>query len=388
MMKFEPTGSMDTHISQNRQAQYLIWWCLLSITWAVNAGTITISGDDVNVRSGPGRTYDVIDIVAQHEQFEVLEDRDGWYKISVEGRVGWISGRSASIHGEQTIDDLIARADRYFRQRQFITPADANAFDLYQEVLRLDPDQSHARHQIDEMARIYKSWSDIAAQRGDDDTARVYYERYLFLTPNATAQQRARLSFQSNTASSIAQPLRIYQLRATPADVSVDALRKMIREYQFNHPADWSKYDLSASITGTIRHHYERLIAADGVTVVADYATNLIWQHSSPPKPLAWNEAHAYVQQLNSTRYGGSADWRLPTIEELASLLESTKSSNNLYLDPTFGTTQLWCWSADSVASAGGHAWYVSFSSGGIQPHQTQASAFVLAVRTLRQRTP
>jgi serine/threonine-protein kinase len=118
---------------------------------------------------------------------------------------------------------------------------------------------------------------------------------------------------------------------------------------------------------------------------VADYATNLMWQHSSSPPPVTWKDAHAYIQQLNTMRYGGYADWRLPTLEELASLLEPTKSQKNMYLDPVFGTTQLWCWSADPAASSQETAWYVSFSSGGIQPHHIQNSAFVLAVRTFQE---
>lgn len=368
-------------VSICRHMHCIIWFSLLAVSFSIQAATVTIAGDEVNVRSGPGRTYDVIDVVARDEKFEILEEQSDWYRISVEGRVGWISAKSTSTHAPESLEELIARADGYFRQRQFTTPADANAFDVYQDVLRQNPDHSHARRRIEEMAGIYKNWSELAAQRGDDDTARIYHERYLFVAPDASVQEDSPGTPTSATAS---QPLRMYRLRSAPAEVSADSLRQMIQTDHFHHPADWSKYDLSGSVTGTIRHDYEQLLAADGVTVIADYATNLIWQHSSPSTPLTWNEAHAYIQQLNSRHYGGYADWRLPTIEELASLLEPAKSSRHLYLDPIFGTTQLWCWSADPVALADGHAWYVSFSSGGMQPHEMQASAFVLAVRTLQ----
>jgi hypothetical protein len=74
----------------------------------------------------------------------------------------------------------------------------------------------------------------------------------------------------------------------------------------------------------------------------------------------------------------------LPTIEELASLLSFAKEHGSLYLTPTFDRVQLWCWSADTVKSAPDKAWYISFSSGGIQPHERQNSAFVRAVRSVQ----
>lgn len=364
----------------------VLWWWIVIMAWCAEGQTVTISSDIVNVRSGPGRTYDVIDVVARDEIFEVLEARDGWYRISVEGQIGWISAKSTAAHDGATIAELLAAADRYFEQRRLTTPADGNAFDLYQDVLRRDPEHSYARQKIADMARIYKRWAEQAEERGDAETARMYEERYRFVAPEAPAGIPGDQSGADASSASAGQPLQIYQLRTAPTAMSPEAMRQMIRAYHFHHPADWSAYGLSGSITGTIRHDYEPRRSADGTVVVVDYATNLAWQRSSPPTPVTWTEAQAYVQRLNRDRYGGHADWRLPTLEELASLLEPTKSANNLYLDPTFGATQLWCWSADPLAASPENAWYVSFSSGGIQPHHIQATAFVLAARTLEER--
>ena len=193
--------------------------------------------------------------------------------------------------------------------------------------------------------------------------------------------QSGTSSFSAPTSENT---LRILHLRSDPAAVSDKALQDMIKAARFHHPADWSKYGLSASITGTIQHDYEKQITADGIPVVVDYATNLMWQYASSASSVSWNEAHNDIHSLNSTGYAGYSDWRLPTIEELASLLEPDKSSQHLYIDPIFGTTQLWCWSADTVASSPEMAWYISFSSGGIQPHDIKNSAFVLAVRSLQ----
>ncbi len=59
--------------------------------------------------------------------------------------------------------------------------------------------------------------------------------------------------------------------------------------------------------------------------VVSDHASGLMWQQSGSSQTKNWAEAHDYVQEMNKGSYAGFSDWPLPTIEELASLLESVK---------------------------------------------------------------
>lgn len=370
----------------NRQHYYVIGISLLCIVCCLprtcQTAMLTIAGDQLNVRSGPGRTYDVIDVVRKNEKFEVLEEKNGWYKISVEGQVGWVSEKGTALIHDRTIDELLKQGDQYFNRQQFTTPIDANAFDLYQEVLRKDPNNAHARKKIDQMAQTYKFWAENAEQRGDSEKAGIFYQRYLFIVPDD--QQISNLLNNGQPIELYSDgSLRIVKLRADPVAISRSDLRRMIRKLHFNHPADWSKYSLSSSITGTFRHEYVPR-SSEGEPIVLDYATNLMWQQAGSPQPTTWKGAHDYVQQLNSISYAGFSDWRLPTIEELASLLTSEKLNNQLYLAAAFSTGQLWCWSADPAAtSQNTMAWYVSFSSGGIQEHEKANSAFVRAVRTV-----
>jgi len=69
--------------------------------------------------------------------------------------------------------------------------------------------------------------------------------------------------------------------------------------------------------------------SADGLTVTDD-VTGLVWQQSPDTNgdgavtvadKMTWEEAQAYPAVLNARRFGGFADWRLPSIKELYSLI-------------------------------------------------------------------
>ena len=343
------------------------------------AGMLTIIGEHLNVRSGPGRTYDIIAVVKKNEKFEALETQEGWHQISVEGNVGWISGKGVALSHDKGVQELLRQADDYFFRQQFTTPPEANAYDIYREVLQREADNAHARKRIRQMARTYKTWADKANKNGEHEKATIFYQRYLFISPQ-NQEVRTLLEKAEHSAAASPSPLKILRLRSDPATLSRSKIVAMVKKYGFNHPADWSKYGLSASISGNFQHEYT-LQESQGTAVVIDYATGLMWQQSGSSDPMSWSGAHEYVSELNQRQYAGFSDWRLPTVNELTSLMEAEKTSARLYRAPMFATTQLWCWSADLSDSAN-TAWYVSFSSGGIQQHGTENPVFALAVRS------
>jgi hypothetical protein len=60
-----------------------------------------------------------------------------------------------------------------------------------------------------------------------------------------------------------------------------------------------------------------------GVTndlVWQDPDTGLIWQRKIDDRGYEWDEAFEYAKKLNSQKFGGYDDWRLPTIDELVTL--------------------------------------------------------------------
>ena len=102
----------------------------------------------------------------------------------------------------------------------------------------------------------------------------------------------------------------------------------------------------------------------NGDGTVIDRKTGLMWEKSGSNYVLNFKKAEDYIISLNNKGFAGYNDWRLPTIEELASLLESSQLNNDLYIDPLFDSQQRWCWSSTTRSS--GSWWVVNFFHGNV----------------------
>jgi Protein of unknown function (DUF1566) len=159
-------------------------------------------------------------------------------------------------------------------------------------------------------------------------------------------QRMSRIDEKSDT---------VMRLRAEAAVVSADDITKIVRERGFNHPDHHNMSGLCGRVIGTFHPQFE-LKTLNGDKVVIERVFGLIWQQSGSQR-IIWDVSRDYIKQLNKNGYAGCSDWRLPTIEELASLLESTKKSVNeheqgFYIDPVFDTDQWGVWSADKLEGA------------------------------------
>jgi len=85
----------------------------------------------------------------------------------------------------------------------------------------------------------------------------------------------------------------------------------------------------------------------NGDGTITDKVTGLMWQKGGSPSEMTFYAAGKYVQELNSSQFGGYGDWRLPTMEELCSLLEGTPNKSGKFMDNLFDPIQEICWSAD-----------------------------------------
>jgi hypothetical protein len=98
---------------------------------------------------------------------------------------------------------------------------------------------------------------------------------------------------------------------------------------------------------------YRGELVDNGDGTVSDKTTGLMWQQAGSPQSMQLRFARSYIEKLNREAFAGHSDWRLPTIEELASLIR-TKGDQHLALADVFDKRQTRCWSADAPTGTGG----------------------------------
>ena len=114
----------------------------------------------------------------------------------------------------------------------------------------------------------------------------------------------------------------------------------------------------------------------NGDGTITDRATGLMWSKADSGKGMNWQEALAWVQRKNAEKFLGHDDWRLPSVKELQSIVDYSRSPDTTKspaIDPVFNCTTLtneatqadfaFYWSATTHGGflGGGAAMYVAF---------------------------
>ncbi|MCI0619320.1 DUF1566 domain-containing protein, partial [bacterium] len=163
--------------------------------------------------------------------------------------------------------------------------------------------------------------------------------------------------------------------RQASNNLSAEAVQIMLKRNNFFcQENEWNKEWNNPQGRGILN---DFTLLNDG-KIVLDHATALRWQQSGSEKKMSHEEAQAYVEQLNKTKWEGYNDWRLPTLEEAMSLIEPTKDKNDLYINPIFASEQRWIWTADKKSAEA--AWVVHFGRGSCQ--DLHIDVYVRAVRS------
>jgi hypothetical protein len=120
----------------------------------------------------------------------------------------------------------------------------------------------------------------------------------------------------------------------------------------------------------------------NGDGTVADNVTGLVWQQAVPSGTYTWGSASTSgtAQSYCATlALAGYSDWRLPSVEELTSLMDPGLSPpiNSTYFP---GPPSAY-WSSVPLAGSSGNAWYVSFAGNGMNYSAMSVSSNVRCVR-------
>lgn len=165
-------------------------------------------------------------------------------------------------------------------------------------------------------------------------------------------------------------------LRSTPSgNLSEDAVKTMLKKYDFfcAEGRHWSN-----PAGKGIAHDYQ---LQQDKQVVFDAATGLYWQQGGSSKTITFRAAGKYIDELNSDKFAGFDDWRLPTLEEAMSLMEREKKNGDLYIDPIFAAAQGYIWTEDRWYPAG-LVCSVFFFNGKCFNSNVNLNRFVRAVRS------
>lgn len=124
-----------------------------------------------------------------------------------------------------------------------------------------------------------------------------------------------------------------------------------------------------------------RLIIRQDSTV-SDPATGLIWQQSGSEYPMTWEEAQEYITMLNEQKFGESDTWQLPTVPQLATLLEEPPMLGDFCLPEVFDASQQNLWTCDRKSYRA--AWFVCAAMGFVGWQDFTCHFHVRAVRNAK----
>jgi len=130
---------------------------------------------------------------------------------------------------------------------------------------------------------------------------------------------------------------------------------------------------------------------ADGWIMVRDNVTGLIWEVKTDDNSIhdrdnkyTWTNTATFITAVNSESFGGFSDWRLPTVNELSTLVNSNRYNPAINTEFFPGTVSSRYWSSTALANSRGRVWYVDFYSGLVNYHLSHSESGSYYVRAVR----
>lgn len=122
----------------------------------------------------------------------------------------------------------------------------------------------------------------------------------------------------------------IYNLRKEPLGLSEEDITIMLKEYNF--------FESKLNTTGEDFPNNFEIKKFNGVRVVIDKTTNLMWQLYGSKSIVSLNKIsiESWLETFNNNGYVGFRDWRIPTTTEAITLLKKEKNADDLHLHLLF----------------------------------------------------
>jgi hypothetical protein len=225
-----------------------------------------------------------------------------------------------------------------------------------QAILKYRMDQKYYLQRMLSVMGVHMHASDTVSRRASpvdiSQKETTKYERQKTSKPEETEADEKRFKLNDFT----------HRLRNRKIAVSKKNYKAIFRLNDEGKPFTYTENEFKDNRNGT----------------VTDQVTGLMWQNSGSNRSLTYDEAKAYIKQRNLEQFVGYRDWRLPTIEELISLLEPEPP----HIDPMFDMRQDICWSNDFIRFSN-EVWGVHFRNGIVYWLNIRNIYGILAVRTL-----
>jgi hypothetical protein len=245
-------------------------------------------------------------------------------------------------------------------------------------------------------------FKDVANDVAEDLKGQIEAQGYV-VKPKTQPQGITATNDIEQSASATVQPQEAPKLASIPKDAPVVRVslrrqpRTILNELEIRSIlVEYNFFELTKNPQGSFVNDF--VDNSDGT--VTDKATGLMWQRSGSASSLRNSGAKEYIKRLNQERFAGHSDWRMPTVEELASLLERS-SKSGAHIAPLFAHKQNICWTVDKYDESRTRlrVWIVDFKGGQIiqasfrdsgqysyinNPYNIRALNYVKAVRSVK----
>jgi hypothetical protein len=109
----------------------------------------------------------------------------------------------------------------------------------------------------------------------------------------------------------------------------------------------------------------DRYEVFEGKGVVVDRTTGLMWKRAVEEGEFNFDGAQQHAAAVNAAGgFAGHNDWRVPTIDELKSIVDADRKDPAVHPGAFPGTLSRWFWTSTAYDPDPADAWFVSFSDG------------------------